>query len=115
GGPPMASPLLYQGRLYILEQRGGLLACYDAEDGKQLYRQRIAGAKGCTSSPWAYDGKVFCLDEAGETFVISAGPEFKLLGQNALGSEMCWSSPAIAGGALYLRDLDSLYCIVAPE
>ncbi len=107
----MASPLLYQGRLYILEQRGGLMSCFDAADGKEIYKKRIPGAKGFTSSPWAYDGKVFCLDDAGETFVIEAGPEFKVLGQNALTGAMCWSSPAIAGGALYLRDLDNLYCI----
>lgn len=111
GGPPMASPLLYQGRLYILEQRGGLMSCFDAVDGKEIYKKRIPGAKGFTSSPWGYDNKVFCLDESGETFVIEAGPEFKVLGQNALSGAMCWSSPAIAGGALFLRDLDSLYCI----
>jgi outer membrane protein assembly factor BamB len=36
GGPSMASPLLYDGHLYILEQRGGILSCYDAKTGKQV-------------------------------------------------------------------------------
>lgn len=109
-GPPKASPLLYQGHLYIVDERGGLVTCLDARTGTQKYRERIAGAKGFTSSPWAYDGKVFCLDEEGSTFVLKAGPEFKLLGKNALG-EMFWSSPAIAGGALYLRGVDHLFCV----
>src|SRR5262249_21607646 len=109
-GPAMASPLLYDGYLYILEQRGGLLSCYDAKTGKQVYKERLAGARGFTSSPWACDGKVFCLADDGETFVVRAGPQFKVLAENKL-DEMCWSSPAVAGGALFLRTVDHLYCI----
>jgi outer membrane protein assembly factor BamB len=109
-GPPMASPLLYEGCLYVLEQRGGILACYDAETGKQHYKQRIEGARGFTSSPWAYGGKVFCLDEAGTTFVIEPGAEYKLAATNKL-DEMFWSSPAIAGSQLLMRGVDHLYCI----
>jgi outer membrane protein assembly factor BamB len=109
-GPPMASPLLYKGCLCILEQRGGILSCYDAGSGKQLYKERLPQAKGFTSSPWAYDNKVFCLDEGGQTFVVQAGPEFKVLARNKL-DEMFWSSPAVSGGALLLRGVDHLYCI----
>ena len=109
-GPSTASPLLYQGRLYILEERGGLLSCYDAKTGRRLYRERLTGARGFTSSPWAYDGKVFCLDEDGATFVVQAGPAFKLLGKNNL-DQMSWSSTAIADGKLFLRTVDYLYCI----
>jgi hypothetical protein len=42
--------------------------------------------------------------------VIQAGPNFKVLSKNPL-NEMCWSSPAIAGGALFLRSVEYLYCI----
>jgi outer membrane protein assembly factor BamB len=109
-GPSTASPLLYEGHLYIVEDRGGLLSCYDARTGKQLYKERLQGARGMTSSPWACDGKVFCLDDSGTTHVVQAGPEFKLLSQNTI-EEMFWSSPAVAGGALFLRGVDYLYCI----
>jgi hypothetical protein len=85
---------LYDGYLYILEQRGGQVSCYDAKTGEPAYKkERLPGAKGFTSSPWAYDGK-----------------EFQLLGKNDLG-EMCWASPAIAGGSLILRTVDEVYCI----
>src|SRR5262249_41200127 len=90
--------------------RGGLLSCYDATTGKQLYKERLQGARGMTSSPWACDGKVFCLDDGGSTFVVQAGPEFKLLAQNTI-AETGWSSPAVAGGALFRRTVDHLYCI----
>ena len=96
--PGMASPLLYQGRLYIIEQ-GGFLACYDAKTGKSVYRERLTGARSFTSSPWAADGKVFCLDQDGTTFVVKAGEKFSLLGKNRL-NEMCWSSPAAKDGAV---------------
>ncbi len=98
-GPAMASPLYYESYLYVLDQRGGMLSCYHGKTGEPAYsRERLPGARGFTSSPWAYDGKIFCLADDGQTFVIQAG-------------EMCWSSPAIAGGALFLRGLDHLYCI----
>ena len=109
-GPATPSPLLYDGYVYVLEDRGGLVSCYDAGTGKQVYKERVPGASGFTSSPWAYDGKVFCLDDAGTTHVLKAGPEFKVLAENAI-DEMCWSSPAAAAGALFLRTVDHLYCI----
>jgi len=110
-GPGMASPILYKDHLYILDQRGGLLTCLEARTGKQLYKERIGG-RGFTSSPWAYEGKLFCLADDGTTTVVQAGPEFKVLGKNSL-DEMCWSSPAVAGGSLFLRTVDHLYCIRA--
>jgi outer membrane protein assembly factor BamB len=113
-GPSTASPLLYEGHLYILEERGGILSCLDAKTGKELYRERLTGARGFTSSPWAGDGKVYCLSDDGDTFVVQAGAEFKLLGQNKL-DEMCWASPAVSGGALFLRTVDHLYCIKKKE
>lgn len=110
-GPSMASPLLYKGHVYILEQRGGMLSCYDAKTGKAAYtRERLAGARGFTASPWASDDKIFCLDDNGQTFVIQAGAEFKLLGKNAL-NEMFWSTPSASGGDLFLRGVDHLFCI----
>jgi outer membrane protein assembly factor BamB len=109
-GPPTASPLLVDGVLYVLEERGGLLSCYDGKTGKQVYKERLPGARGFTSSPWAYDGKIFCLDDAGTTHVVQAGPQFKVLAKNTI-AEMCWSSPAVAEGALFLRTVDHLYCI----
>jgi outer membrane protein assembly factor BamB len=109
-GPATSSPLAYEGYLYVLEDRGGLVSCYDAKTGKQEYKERIPEARGFTASPWASGGKVFCLDDAGTTHVLKAGPAFEVLGANKLG-DMAWSSPAVAGGAVFLRTVESLYCI----
>jgi outer membrane protein assembly factor BamB len=51
---------------------------------------------------------VFCLDEDGVTHVLKAGPEFDVIGKNDLGREIYWSSPAMAGGALFIRGVESL-------
>ncbi|MBX9788623.1 MAG: PQQ-like beta-propeller repeat protein [Pirellulales bacterium] len=109
-GPSMASPLVYQGCLYVFDQGGGIVGCYDAATGKQHYRKRIEGASGFTSSPWAYDGRIFCLDENGQTFVLAPGPELKVLATNKL-DDRFWSSVAVAGDHLLLRGVSRLYCI----
>jgi hypothetical protein len=49
-------------------------------------------------------------NEAGTTFVLKAGPEFKLLATNDLG-ERAMGSPAISGGRLFLRTDKSLFCV----
>jgi outer membrane protein assembly factor BamB len=112
-GPPLASPVVYQDCIYVLDQRGGIVGCYDAKTGKEHYRTRIEGARGFTASPWAYDGKVYCLDEDGQTFVLAAGPEYKVLATNKLDDQF-WSSVAVAGDHLLLRGVNHLYSI-APQ
>jgi outer membrane protein assembly factor BamB len=110
-GPWMPSPLLYRGYLYVLEARLGLLSCYDARTGQPAYeKQRLQRARGFTASPWAYAGRVFCLDQDGLTFVVKAGPKFELLATNQLDDRFA-ASPAAAGGDLFLRGVSCLYCI----
>jgi outer membrane protein assembly factor BamB len=108
GGPEKASPMLYGGYLYVLRQN--LIGCYDAKTGKEIYRERLPGAKSFWASPWAGEGKIFCLDGDGTKYVLEAGPQFKLLGNNKL-NEMTWATPAVAGGSLIVRGVDHLYCI----
>jgi outer membrane protein assembly factor BamB len=105
------SALVYGDYYYTLLDRGFLL-CHDARTGRQVYgRQRIsAESSGFTASPWAYNGKIFALSEDGDTFVIQAGPEFRLLGRNSL-SGMTLATPAIAQGSVIIRTQSHLYRI----
>jgi outer membrane protein assembly factor BamB len=105
------SPMAYRGYYYVLLDRG-LMLCHDAKTGKQIYGlKRIAtDSSGFTASPWAYNGKIFALSEDGDTFVIEAGPEFKILAKNSLG-EMALATPAIAKGSLIIRTQSKLYRI----
>ncbi len=111
GGPYNPSPLIYGDLYYTLYDRGFLTA-HDARTGREVYgKQRIDPASsGFTSSPWAYDGKIFCLSEDGDTFVIQAGNEFKLIRKNSL-DELCLATPAIVRGSLIIRTASKLYRI----
>lgn len=110
-GPYNPSPIVYGDLYYTLLDRGFFTA-HDARTGKVVYdKQRIDPAAGAfTSSPWAYNGKIFCLSEDGDTFVIQAGGEYKLLGKNSL-DEMCMATPAIAKSSLVIRTSTKLYRI----
>jgi outer membrane protein assembly factor BamB len=108
-GPYNPSPLVYGDHYYTLLDRG-FLTCHDARTGREIYgKQRIDPATTAfTASPWAYNGKIFALSEDGDTYVIQAGPEFKVLGKNSL-DEMCMATPAIVRNSLVVRTASKLY------
>jgi outer membrane protein assembly factor BamB len=114
-GPYNPSPLVYGDYYYTLLDRG-FLTCHEARTGAEIYgKQRIDPAAGAfTSSPWAYNGKIFALSEDGDTFVIRAGKDFQVLSKNSL-DEMCMATPAIAGDNLILRTATKLYRIGRSE
>jgi outer membrane protein assembly factor BamB len=110
--PEMASPLAYQGCVYTFSRNGGIATCLDAKTGKEIYKQRIPNAKSFWASPWASDGRIYCLDDGGTTHILVAGPEFKIVGTNTI-DEMFWASPAAVDDSVFLRSVDNLYCIRA--
>ncbi len=105
------SPLVVGDQYYTLMDRG-FLTSNDAKTGKEVYgRQRISSESSAFSaSPWSYNGKIFALSEDGDTFVMQAGPEFKMIRKNAL-NEMTLATPAIANGSLIIRTASKLYRI----
>jgi outer membrane protein assembly factor BamB len=109
-GNRIASPTVCQGFIYQPEQGGGIVCCREAQSGKELFRKRIPGASGFSASPLASGGLLYCVDQAGRTVVLEAGPELKVLTSSTL-DEMTWSSPAVAGDRLLIRTVDHLFCI----
>ena len=114
---PTAAPynpttLVYEGRLYVLYDRG-LLGAFDSRTGKPLFeQQRLPDGKHFTASPWAHNGRVFCLNEDGVTFVVRAGDKFELLHTNKLADDdMCMATPAMVGDRLLIRTSARIYCI----
>jgi len=107
--PYNPTPIVYGDVYYTLFDRG-FFTSHDARTGKDIYaRQRITGeASGFTSSPWAYNGKIFAMSEEGDTYVLQAGAEFKVLGKNSL-NEMTLATPAVARGSLFVRTASKLY------
>jgi outer membrane protein assembly factor BamB len=91
----------------------GLLSAFNARTGELLYdRQKLPSGLHFTASPWAGNGRVFCLNEDGLTFVVRAGDRFELLRANKLAEdEMCLATPALAGDRLLIRGAARIYCI----
>ncbi len=109
-GPYHPSPLVYGDHIYVLLDRGAL-SCYDAKTGKPVYeKKRLEGGSAFTASPWACGGKVFCMSEDGDTYVVKAVKEFELLGKNRL-DDMTLATPALAGGSLVVRTQSKVYRI----
>ena len=109
-GTYLPSSLAYEGAVYALTETG-ILTRFDARTGKQIYKTRIdPAATAFTTSPWAYNGKLFCLSEEGQTFVVSTGEEFKLLHVNEL-DDFTMASPALVGDRLLIRTEHRLYSI----
>ncbi len=109
-GTYLPSALAYQGHIYTLTETG-ILHRFDAKTGKQTYKTRIdPAAANFTTSPWAYNGKLFCLSEEGQTFVVSTGEQFQLSHVNEL-DDMAQASPALVGERLLIRTEHKLYSI----
>lgn len=110
GGTYLPSSVAYQGAIFTLTETG-ILNRFDAKTGKLTYKTRIdPTATNFTTSPWAYNGKLFCLSEEGQTFVVSTGEEFQLSHINVL-DDFAQASPALVGDRLLLRTEHKLYSI----
>ncbi len=109
-GIQMASPVICQGQIFLLERRSGLLHCVDAQSGRTVYRSRLPGARAFWASPWATDQFVFCVDTGGTTHVLKPGDQLNVVATNEIG-EQTWSTPSIANDSVYLRTISKLYCI----
>jgi outer membrane protein assembly factor BamB len=107
GGTYIPTPVVYRGLLYTLHNNGRLL-CYDAKTGEQVYGARVGAGGTFTASPVAADGRLFIATEEGDVFVVRAGPQYELLGTNAM-AEVVMATPAISDGVLLVRTLKNLY------
>jgi outer membrane protein assembly factor BamB len=112
GSPFIPSPLLDGDYLFMVNDIVSVLTCYEARTGKLMWKQRAGNAvkHGFSASPVAVNGKVFFTNDEGETFVLAAGPEYRLLHVNRLG-EKTLASPALVDGRWYIRTERHLWCI----
>jgi outer membrane protein assembly factor BamB len=87
----------------------GFARCYVAKTGEEVWSQRLGSGK-FTASPIMIDGKIYAIDENGNSFVYAAAPRYQLLGKSAV-HETVYASPAVADGKLYIRGQTHLHCI----
>jgi outer membrane protein assembly factor BamB len=102
GGPYMPTPILYGPHLYVCSN-SGVLTCYEAATGKEVYKERISGGgDSYTASPVAADGRLYFASEQGQVRVVKAGPVFELLAVNPV-DDFVMATPAISNGSLFVR------------
>jgi len=105
--PYVPTPLA-RGDLLFLWSDKGIVSCVEAPTGSILWQERVGG--GYSGSPICIGDRIYCMSEEGEVPVIAASREFKILARNPLG-EGSRSTPAVAGGRLYLRSYTHLISI----
>ena len=105
--PDAASPTVANG-LVFLATNSGQGICVDAETGKQLWNERLAGQFRAT--PLVAGSRVYFFGREGKTVVVEAARGFKIIAQSDL-EEKTVASPAVAGSDLYLRTEGHLYRI----
>jgi outer membrane protein assembly factor BamB len=112
GSPFVPSGIIVGDVLYLVNDIQSIVTAYEAKSGTLLFQGRLGEAKreGFSASPVSVDGKVFFTNDDGETFVLEAGREFKLLHTNRLG-EPTYASPALVDGTWYFRTATSLLAI----
>lgn len=113
-GPYMPTPLALDGILYVLGNNG-VFDAYELATGEEIYRQRIPHlGSGFSASPVAADGKIYLSNEDGEIVVVRAGREFEHVATNSMG-ELLMATPALSEGVMYVRSVNSLFAVGAPE
>ena len=108
-GAYQPTPIVYGSYLYVIKNNG-LLACFRAKTGEELYRHNVGDNSAFTASPVAADGKLYFTDEYGNISIIKAGLRYQCLSTNRM-HEVCLASPAISGKTLFIRTSEHLYAI----
>jgi outer membrane protein assembly factor BamB len=111
GAPYISSLLCYQGLVYMVNGLG-IATCVDGATGKRVWQERIGGIY--SASPVAAEGRIYLLNESGETVVLRAGPELNILERNPLGERVV-ASPAISDGGFFVRTDSHLICVRNPS
>jgi len=110
--PKTSSPVAYDGRLYFPE--GGVLTALRADNGEKLWKARTQG--DYSASPVIANGHLYLFNEAGTGQIIplaSDQAEPAITSEISLG-ETVLCTPAISGGAIYVRSDGHLWKLAEP-
>ncbi len=105
--PHVPSPILVGREIYFVHD-GGVATCLDALTGQPLWQERLGGNHD--ASPIEIRNRLYFLNREGKATVLTAGRKFEVLATNQLEGTFK-ASPAVADGALFLRNESHLYRI----
>ncbi len=104
--PEAASPVCFEGLLYIAT-RTGFIVCFNAKTGEKYWEYE--SDEGFFSSPIIADNKMYVSDFSGTTHIFETSKEMNLLYKSSI-NEKVVSTPAFADGHIYIRSFQHLYC-----
>jgi outer membrane protein assembly factor BamB len=105
--PYVPTCIAQNGLLFMFDDLG-YVTCLHSATGERLWREKPA--KKFFGSPVSVDGKLYCITTTGDVVVVKASENYELLAVNSLG-EKSHSTPAIAGGKMYVRTFTQLFSI----
>jgi len=108
GSLPYVPVPVARGSLVFLWNDQGIVTCLDGPTGKVHWRQRVGG--DYFGSPVRLGDRLYCIARDGKLVVLAAADKFQLLARIDLG-ERSHSTPALAGGVLYLRTVSHLMAL----
>ncbi len=107
GVPEVPSLLAHENRIFAI-RNGGILGCYNAEDGKMLFRSRVRAPGGYYASPVTDGTHVYLASLAGTITVFLPDDKFRIVASIKLGEPIS-ATPAIVNGSLYVRTDQHMY------
>ena len=105
-----SSLIAYEGRVYLLRNKGGIV-CLDPATGKPFWEVQLPkDASAYYASPVIAGGILYAARDDGMVFAARVGQEFKLLGENDMGDQIL-ATPVPFAGRLLIRTSKSLFCV----
>lgn len=107
--PLVPTPIVKDNHLFLWAD-DGRVTCVNATTGETIWRHRVDGS--FYGSPICAGARLYCISRKGEVVVLAASDEFRELGHTALG-ELCYSTPAVGNGTIYIRTYSHLLSVGA--
>ena len=111
-GSFVPTPAGFQGRVYLLRDRGEI-ECVDPATGKTLWSGALPKhSASYYASPTVADGKLYAAREDGVVFTARIEGGFEVLAENDMGERVI-ASPVPLANRLFLRGEKHLFCVGA--
>jgi outer membrane protein assembly factor BamB len=111
-----ATPLLYQGKLFVLDGDKQIMVCLEPATGQMHWRQSLGVREIFRASPTGADGKIYCFSQHATAVVLSAADgrvlhTISMADSDQAGEGLSHGTIAAAQGCLFARAPGRLYCI----
>ena len=107
------TPLFYGGAFYVLSDVRESLSRVDPATGEVEWTLRMPGKAPWRASPTGADGKIWCMNHAGDVVIVDAekGAIVNTIPMGEEDDDQTRSTVVVAHGDLFIRTNSKLYCV----